>query len=96
MGLFWSLSVADNSLARLFKKDVEHPFQHTLSLLPGHVERGDIVSISMSPMAETTLERGFMASGVTRIPVREGRLRGTLFIPAGVYTYLQSAYINYS
>ena len=34
-------------------------------------------------MALTTFLKGYMADGVRRIPVKEGRIRGTLFLPLG-------------
>ena len=38
---------------------------------------------SLQPLSSNTFEKGYMADGVKRIPVREGRIRGTLFLPPG-------------
>ncbi len=69
---------------RLMKKNVATPFRMNLHVLNGHVtpETQNDVERKES-LAETKIERWYLAEGVTRIPVREGRLRGTLFIPKG-------------
>jgi hypothetical protein len=36
------------------------------------------------PVATLTVDRHVMAPGVRRIPLREGNLRGTLFLPPGM------------
>lgn len=37
----------------------------------------------LEPITGSSLEKSYMADGVQRIPVREGRVRGTLFLPPG-------------
>ncbi|NXC50265.1 ACOT1 thioesterase, partial [Penelope pileata] len=76
MGLLWALQPR-KPFWRLVKKDVQTPFRLQLEVLEGH---GD------SPgrlLAEAQHERAFLRDGVRRVPVREGRIRATLFLPPG-------------
>uniref|UniRef100_A0A5F4W3F5 palmitoyl-CoA hydrolase n=1 Tax=Callithrix jacchus TaxID=9483 RepID=A0A5F4W3F5_CALJA len=81
MGLFWSLK-PEKPLKRLLKRDVMNsPFQvqlelYDIELLPNN-------KATSAPKASLTLKRWYVAPGVTRIQVREGRLRGNLFLPSG-------------
>jgi len=77
MGLFCSLRPPDSGppWARLFKKDVLSPFVHELSAYP--------FPRSAAVLTRASIRRWYKSPGVTRIPVRSGRLRGTLFIPEG-------------
>ncbi|XP_058379647.1 bile acid-CoA:amino acid N-acyltransferase-like [Diceros bicornis minor] len=81
MGLFWSLK-PEKILTRLLKRDVMNsPFQVQLKLYNSNVILID--NASTAPNVSLTLERWYAAPGVTRIQVREGRLRGVLFLPPG-------------
>ncbi|KAI5090853.1 acyl-coenzyme A thioesterase 1, partial [Silurus meridionalis] len=71
MGLFWSM-MPESPHKKLLKKDASSP---VLVHIEAHRD-GQILS-------QETNERRFMADGVKRVPVNEGRLRGTLFIPPG-------------
>lgn len=80
MGLFWSMK-PEKMLSRLAKRDVNIPYQVHIELSEPHFPiKGIVVS---PPMDSLTLERWYVAPGVTRIPVKEGRLRGALFLPPG-------------
>ncbi|CAO2580758.1 Acyl-coenzyme A amino acid N-acyltransferase 2 [Lemmus lemmus] len=80
MGLFWSLK-PEKFLSRLAKKDVNIPYQVHIELSEPHFPvKGIVIS---PPLDSLTLERWYMAPSVTRIPVKEGRLRGALFLPPG-------------
>ncbi|EGW01598.1 Bile acid-CoA:amino acid N-acyltransferase [Cricetulus griseus] len=80
MGLFWSLK-PEKLLSRLAKKDVTSPYQVHIELCKPHFPvKGIVVS---PPMDSLTLERWYVAPDVTRIQVKEGRLRGALFLPPG-------------
>ena len=73
---------------RLAKKDVTKPYTIQLNCFDGHLspEDGFVNSLtknSFQPITSSTVEKWYMAEGVRRIPVREGRLRGTLFLPPG-------------
>ncbi|XP_023058415.2 bile acid-CoA:amino acid N-acyltransferase [Piliocolobus tephrosceles] len=81
MGLFWSLK-PEKLLTRLLKKDVMNkPFQVQLKLYDLELIVNN--KAASAPKASLTLERWYVAPGVTRIQVREGRLRGALFLPPG-------------
>ncbi|KAI5615128.1 acyl-coenzyme A thioesterase 1, partial [Silurus asotus] len=75
MGLFWSM-MPESPHKKLLKKDASSP---VLVHIEAHRD-GQILS-------QETNERRFMADGVKRVPVNEGRLRGTLFIPPGQFTF---------
>ncbi|XP_069866915.1 bile acid-CoA:amino acid N-acyltransferase-like [Dipodomys merriami] len=80
MGLFWSLK-PENPLTRLLKKDVMNsPFQIQLKVSEPQLPLKNVHSV---PKASLTLERWYVAPGVTRILIKEGRLRGALFVPPG-------------
>ncbi|KAI8495155.1 myristoyl-CoA hydrolase [Branchiostoma belcheri] len=85
MGLFWSLqpSPGQKPGLRLRKKDVSTPFLVDLSLHDGHVDVTGEEENLPDCLAATTVERWYLGKGVERIPVREGRVRGTLFVPPG-------------
>nr|XP_058158577.1 bile acid-CoA:amino acid N-acyltransferase-like isoform X3 [Dasypus novemcinctus] len=81
MGLFWSLK-PEKIPNRLMKRDVMNsPFKVQLKLYDS-----DFIIVNLpvtTPKASLTVERWFTSPGVTRIQVREGRLRGALFLPPG-------------
>ncbi|XP_068110409.1 acyl-coenzyme A thioesterase 1-like [Hyperolius riggenbachi] len=72
-GPLWALKPRD-PLRRLLKRNVQSPFQLRFSL---HQEPSGTL------LASAAQERGFMGEGVTRLLVREGRVRGSLFLPPG-------------
>uniref|UniRef100_A0A8C8T5N4 Acyl-coenzyme A thioesterase 1-like n=1 Tax=Peromyscus maniculatus bairdii TaxID=230844 RepID=A0A8C8T5N4_PERMB len=76
MGLLWALE-PERPLWRLVKRDVRTPFVVELEVLDGHEPDGGQL------LARAVHERHFMAPGVRRVPVREGRVRATLFLPPG-------------
>ncbi|XP_053344907.1 acyl-coenzyme A thioesterase 2, mitochondrial-like [Clarias gariepinus] len=71
MGLFWSM-LPESPHKKLLKRDASSP---VLVHIEAHGD-GQVLT-------QGTNERRFMADGVKRVPVRDGRLRGTLFIPPG-------------
>ncbi|XP_040598711.1 acyl-coenzyme A thioesterase 1-like [Mesocricetus auratus] len=76
MGLLWAME-PDRPFWRLIKRDVQTPFVVELEVLDGHEPDGGRL------LARAVHERHFMAPGVRRVPVREGRVRATLFLPPG-------------
>ena len=95
MGLMWSLTVEkgilnDDLLSseyndRIFmKKTVWPPMEVTISVCEGfrEFEAGGELQLTVF-RARKTVERLYMSPQCQRIPIREGRLRGTLFVPAG-------------
>ncbi|KAM6171623.1 acyl-coenzyme A thioesterase 1-like isoform 2-T2 [Erethizon dorsatum] len=76
MGLLWAMQ-PDRPFWRLMKWDVQTPFVVELEVLDGHEpEPGTL-------LARAVHERHFLSPGVRRVPVREGRVRATLFLPPG-------------
>ncbi|CAO2580757.1 Acyl-coenzyme A amino acid N-acyltransferase 2 [Lemmus lemmus] len=76
MGLFWSLK-PEKFLSRLAKKDVNIPYQVHIELSEPHFP---VKGIVISP---PIVQRWFVGPGVQRKPIREGRIRGVLFLPPG-------------
>ncbi|XP_028580204.2 acyl-coenzyme A thioesterase 1-like [Podarcis muralis] len=77
MGLLWALKPR-KPFRRLVKRDVQRPFSLELEVLEGHGE-----GLAGGVLAKGSHERGFLRAGVQRIPVRDGRVRATLFLPPG-------------
>ncbi|XP_006864778.1 PREDICTED: acyl-coenzyme A amino acid N-acyltransferase 2-like [Chrysochloris asiatica] len=80
MGLFWSLK-PEKIFRRLMKQDVMNsPFFVTLDLC-------DTIYFpsltTAQPIASQTLQRWFSVPGMQRVEIREGRIRGALFLPPG-------------
>ena len=82
MGLLWSMKPAPGQRKgiRLMKSDVTKPYNIVLNSFDDHVTPKES---SLQPLSSVTFQKWYMAEGVKRIPVREGRIRGTLFIPPG-------------
>lgn len=78
MGPLWALQ-PQRPFWRLVKRDVQSPFLLQLEVLEGHGERPGRL------LAQAQHERAFLRDGVRRVPVREGRIRATLFLPPGEY-----------
>ena len=81
MGLFWSLK-PENILTKLLKRDVMNsPFLVQIKLYDSNLPLIHIPTTA--PKVSLTLERWYTAPGTKRIQVREGHIRGTLFLPPG-------------
>ncbi|XP_025104979.1 acyl-coenzyme A amino acid N-acyltransferase 2-like isoform X2 [Pomacea canaliculata] len=84
MGLFWCL-VPDPSGSqniRLVVKRVEQSLTFVFSVYLGHLSLQELHT-SNNPVCMTNVTRTFMAPGVRRLEVRDGRLRGILYLPPG-------------
>ena len=81
MGLLWSMKPAPGQRKgiRLMKLDVTKPYNVEVSF-DDHISPNETPS---QPLSSGTFQKWYMAKGVKRSPVREGRFRGTLFIPPG-------------
>ncbi|XP_008498601.1 acyl-coenzyme A thioesterase 1-like [Calypte anna] len=75
MGLLWSLQ-SEAPYKRLAKRNVLTPFCVDFEVYAGHENTSHL-------LAKCTNERWFLGEGVKRIPIREGRLKATLFLPPG-------------
>ncbi|GAB0190443.1 acyl-coenzyme A thioesterase 5-like [Grus japonensis] len=80
MGLLWALQ-PQKPFRRLVKRDVQSPFVLQLEVFEGHGEPPGRL------LAQAQHERVFLRDGVRRVPVREGRIRATLFLPPGEDTF---------
>ncbi|NXC36919.1 ACOT5 thioesterase, partial [Campylorhamphus procurvoides] len=80
MGLLWALQ-PQRPFWRLVKRDVLSPFVLQLEVLEGHTEPPGRL------LARAQHERAFLRDGVRRVPVRDGRIRATLFLPPGEDTF---------
>lgn len=81
MGLFWSLAPAalEPPYRRLVPRGLR-PLCVDLLLHDGHSPAG---ALPGPLLARARLERCFTAPGVRRVRLKEGRVRGSLFLPAG-------------
>ncbi|NXJ77574.1 ACOT2 thioesterase, partial [Trogon melanurus] len=80
MGLLWALQ-PQKPFWCMVKQDVQSPFVLQLEVFEGH---GDTPGWLL---AQAQHERVFLRDGVRRVPVREGRIRATLFLPPGKDTF---------
>lgn len=74
MGLFWSM-LPETPHSKLLKKNVLSPLLVEITALTE--ESGEVLASEIN-------QREFMTEGMKRIPVKEGRLRGVLFVPPGM------------
>ncbi|NXW02590.1 ACOT5 thioesterase, partial [Fregetta grallaria] len=80
MGLLWALQPQKPFMC-LVKQDVQRPFLLQLEVFEGHGEPPGRL------LAQAQHERAFLRDGVQRVPVRDGRIRATLFLPPGEDTF---------
>ncbi|KAL3044462.1 hypothetical protein OYC64_012871 [Pagothenia borchgrevinki] len=82
MGLLWSLRPVPGSKTglRWRKMNVQTPMGVTISVYQGHQTEGFLDQVLL---ASVVVERWYMAPGVRRVPITEGRLTATLFLPSG-------------
>uniref|UniRef100_A0A8C4MZG1 Bile acid-CoA:amino acid N-acyltransferase n=1 Tax=Equus asinus asinus TaxID=83772 RepID=A0A8C4MZG1_EQUAS len=80
MGLFWAMK-SERPFGRLIKHDVMNsPFWVTLELYDSVCFQD---SVTIEPRARQTVQRWFSVPEVQRVQIREGRVRGALFLPPG-------------
>uniref|UniRef100_A0A3Q1JAW7 Acyl-CoA thioesterase 19 n=1 Tax=Anabas testudineus TaxID=64144 RepID=A0A3Q1JAW7_ANATE len=81
MGLMWSLRPVPGSQPglRMRKVNVQTPMEVTILVYQGHQTEGFVDQV---PLATAVVERWYMAPGVRRIPITEGGLTATLFLPS--------------
>ncbi|NXW89526.1 ACNT2 acyltransferase, partial [Alopecoenas beccarii] len=78
MGLLWFLQ-PDTLFRRLVKRDVVgSPFLLHLEVFDGLCL---VTGAQDRPLASCEAERWYAGPGVHRVPIREGRVRGALFLP---------------
>uniref|UniRef100_A0A672TX74 ACOT5 thioesterase n=1 Tax=Strigops habroptila TaxID=2489341 RepID=A0A672TX74_STRHB len=74
MGLLWALQ-PQKPFWYMVKKDMQRPILLQLEVFDGHGDPPGRL------LAQAQHERAFLRDGVRRVPVRDGRIRGTLFLP---------------
>lgn len=86
MGLFWSLSPAtvEKPYQRLEPWRVKAPMNVKMSVHQGYSQPG---AIPGQVIAQTSAERWFTLPGVRRIRLKEGVVRGSLFLPPGEWNF---------
>jgi dienelactone hydrolase len=96
-GLLWSMDIVPGQKPgrRIMKKDVTKPFEVELSVYPGHinpivpVHEDELIlaegteTSEVKPIIKQIQHRFYMADDVKRIEIRDGNIRGTLFLPPG-------------
>jgi len=91
MGFVWSQKQEPGQKPgrRLVKQNVTTPLVTDFYTLEGLMDPNEgLQSINSGHwLAHASCDRWYMADGVKRIEVRDGRLVGTLFIPAGIYMF---------
>lgn len=82
MGLFWSLAPAgmERPYQRLVPRSTGTPMKVEMLVHQGHSQPG---AIPGPVVAKAEVERWFTAPGVRRIRLKEGGVRGSLFLPPG-------------
>ncbi|XP_040457526.1 peroxisomal succinyl-coenzyme A thioesterase-like isoform X3 [Falco naumanni] len=82
MGLFWSLAPAgmERPYQRLVPRSTGTPIKVEMSVHRGHSLPG---AIPGPVVAKADVERWFTVPGVRRIRLKEGGVRGSLFLPPG-------------
>ena len=68
------------SSLRMRKVNVQTPMEIRISVYQGHRTEG---FTAQEPLAGVLVERWYMAPGVQRVPITEGGLTATLFLPSG-------------
>ena len=77
MGLFWSMRSRPGYIDRFQMNNASIPLHYQISVHEGHSEVDGI------PLSSTSIERKYLADGVTRRVIKEPPLHGTLFVPPG-------------
>ena len=79
MGLLWSMRHGEGSKERFQLSDVTVPVTYEFSTFNGHVDE----FINNIPICSCTVQRKFVSDKVNVIDIKEGRIRGKLFLPTG-------------
>ncbi|XP_078675157.1 acyl-coenzyme A thioesterase 1-like isoform X1 [Branchiostoma floridae x Branchiostoma belcheri] len=84
MGLLWSVQpLPGQQVKRMIPKDVTKPLDVQLYVYDGHINTSSQQDRGTETRACCVVERRFMKDGARRIVVRQGRVRGVLFLPEG-------------
>lgn len=84
MGIFWSMRPLPHSHDRFWSMNVEDGLYCNFQVYKGHVSETDIEASNATLIAQDhSIKREYMSEGVRRKVIRNGRIRGTLFMPSG-------------
>ena len=86
MGIFWSMVQAPGQRPglKLVKKDLDTPLTTSISIYAGHLPIQSIHSShDLGPICLGSIERWYKARTVKKQIVRDGRIRGVLYLPTG-------------
>ena len=87
MGFLWSMQAEDGSPpgTYYFKKDIPNPDSLHLYVVSGHVTLKSTKEINRcNVLCNTPHERYYIAPGVHRTIIKEGRIRGSMYLPPGI------------
>ena len=94
MGLFWSMKPCPSGPQniRMVVKNVELPVLYKLSVYLGHLGLDElhVDSAQHQPFSTLHVEWVVKPADVRRIPVKDGTVRGMLFLPPGEWVSVQS------
>lgn len=87
MGIFWSMVQAPGQREglRLMKKDLNTPMTTNIAVYDDHLCAESIREVSPDPICLASVDRWYKAPGVRRQMVRDGKIRGVLYIPPGTF-----------
>ncbi|XP_025104456.1 bile acid-CoA:amino acid N-acyltransferase-like [Pomacea canaliculata] len=87
MGLFWSMGSLPGHPKdiRVAIRKAQEPILINLAVFSGHitVDESSIAMKTITPLCTCTITRLFKAPDVKRIEIKEGNIRGALFLPPG-------------
>ncbi|XP_029657994.1 acyl-coenzyme A amino acid N-acyltransferase 1-like [Octopus sinensis] len=89
MGLFWSMTQVVGKHGRINIDDATKSLDYTVMVHPGRISQHSNLFSHIKPLGTKLVRRSFMRSGVRKITVNYGRLRGSLFIPSDETTNRQ-------
>ena len=78
MGLFWSMVHSEKSYSRVQVVNASTQLEYNFNVYSGHISE-----FSGSPLSSASINRYFAGPTITRIPIKTGSIRGTLFMPEG-------------
>ena len=81
MGIIWSMEPAKNTRkgSRLSKQQASEPYTVQLGLVDGFQSINSWENLTL--LCKETVDLWYMSPETDKIPIRHGRLRGTLFLP---------------
>ena len=87
MGIFWSMVQAPGQREglRLMKKDINSPVTTNIAVYNNHLSADTVHKTLPDPICLGSVDRWYKALGLRRQVVRDGNLRGVLYLPPGEF-----------